>query len=61
MKETTSGKKIAKKARKIYRKEMEKEAVAMAKIIGNVMKPKPRWIPWFVWKFLLGFFIKIKK
>jgi len=53
--------KRAKKIRQIYRKEVKKNAQEMAQIIGNAMKPKPRWIPWKVWLFFVGFFIKINK
>lgn len=28
---------------------------------ARIIKPKPRWIPYGVWVFLIGFFIKIKK
>lgn len=61
MKDITSPAKIAKKARKIYRKEMKREAEAMGKLLGNVLKPKPRWVPWRVWMWGLNIFIKIKK
>lgn len=61
MKDITSPRKIAKKARAIYKKEMKKEAQEMGRMIGNILKPKPKWVPWKVWKFGLGIFIKIKK
>lgn len=61
MKDITSPKKIAKKARAIYRKEMRKEAQQLGQLLGNALKPKPRWVPWKVWMWALGFFIKIKK
>lgn len=60
MNETTSTQKIARKARQIYRKEMRKEAEEMGKLIGNVLKPKPRFIPWFLWLWAISFFIKVK-
>jgi len=52
--------KNAKKFRKLFRKTAGKRAEEMGKQIGNVMKPKPKFIPWFVWTWLLGFFIKMK-
>lgn len=60
-KDMKSPRKIAKAAHKIYRKEMKKEAEEMGKAIGNVMKPKPKYVPWRLWMWGLGFFIKIKK
>lgn len=60
MKEITSSKKIAKKARAIYRKEMKREAESMGKMLGNALKPKPRWVPWFVWMWGIRIFIKVK-
>lgn len=61
MKDITSPAKIAKKARKIYRKEMKNEAHQLGQLLGNALKPKPRWIPWGVWMWALSFFLKIKK
>lgn len=55
------GQKVARKARKIYRKEMKKEAEEMGRTIGNILKPKPKYIPWKLWLWGMGFFIKIKK
>ena len=60
-KDITSPRKIAKKARKIYDKEMKKSAQEMGRLLGNFMKPKPKWVPWKLWMFGLGIFIKIKK
>jgi len=53
--------KKAKKIRQIYRRDVKDEAKEMAQIIGNAMKPKPRWIPWYVWIKLVSIFIKINK
>lgn len=55
-----SNKKMAKLSRKYYRREMAKEAREMGKIIGNAMKPKPRWVPWKIWMFLVKLVIKTK-
>lgn len=58
---TKSGRKLAKKARQIYRRDVQKTAREQAKLIGNVLKPKPKWVPWPIWMWCLGFFINIKK
>lgn len=58
--ETTSSKKIAKKARKIYNKEMKREAGEMGRMLGNALKPKPKWVPWFLWMWGIKIFIKVK-
>ena len=60
MAEQTSGKKIAKKARREFRRTMKKEAEEMGRAVGNVMKPKPRWVPWKLWIMGLKIFIKVK-
>lgn len=60
-KETTSGKKIAKKAHRLYRREMKAEAEELGRLVGNMLKPKPKWVPWRIWMLGLGIFIKIKK
>lgn len=53
--------KEAKKIRKLFRKTAEQEAKEMGKIIGNAMKPKPKFIPMRLWLWGAGLFIKIKK
>jgi hypothetical protein len=60
MKDITSPAKIARKARKIFRKEMKKEAEEMGRMIGNILKPKPRWVPWWLWMRGIKIFIKVK-
>lgn len=52
--------KQAKKLRQIVRKDYQKQIEEMAKIFSNYMKPKPRWVPLFIWVKLLRIFIKIK-
>lgn len=47
--------------RKIIRKEVQSTAREMGELVGNMMKPKPRWVPWWMWMKGLGIFIKIKK
>ena len=61
MKDTTSSQKIAKKARQIYRKELRGEVKQMSEIISNAFKPKPKWIPWGAWLWMMGFFIRINR
>lgn len=60
----TSSHKIAKKARKIYNKEYRNEVHARAQevgeMLGNALKPKPRWVPLWLWKRGLKIFIKTK-
>jgi len=55
-----SSKKLAKLARKYYRKDMRKEAEELGRMLGNAMKPKPKWVPWFVWMALVRLVIKTK-
>ena len=52
--------KKSKKIRQLYRKEVRKEANEMGRLIGNAMKPKPKWIPWRIWIWGASIFIKIK-
>lgn len=62
--ETTSQKKIAKAAAKLYRKEMRNEAEKLGRELGrsmgNAMKPKPKYIPWKLWLWGLRIFIRIE-
>lgn len=60
-KEMTSPRKIAKAARKIYRKEMQKSAEEMGRTLGNALKPKPKYCPWWLWMWGISFFIKFNK
>lgn len=60
MTETTSSAKLAKKARQIYRKEMRNQAREIGQMLGNHMKPKPRWVPWFLWLAGIRIFMKVK-
>lgn len=61
MKDISSPKKIARKARKIFNKEMKREAHEMGRTLGNILKPKPKWVPWFVWLWGIKIFIRVKK
>lgn len=53
MRDTTSSKKLAKKARQIFRKNQTEFWKAG-------LKPKPRWVPWFAWMFLMKLVLKIE-
>jgi hypothetical protein len=53
--------KKAKKIRQEFRREFAKSAREMGERVGNAMKPKPRFIPWRLWLWGAGIFIKIKK
>jgi len=55
-----SNRKLSKLARKFYRRDMKAEAEKLGKILGNAMKPKPRFIPWSVWMFFVKLIIKTK-
>lgn len=50
----TSGKKVAKVARKVFRKEQ-------VKLLQDSIRPKPKLIPWPVYIWLLGLFLKLDK
>jgi hypothetical protein len=54
-----------KKQRQFFKREFKKQMLAKAQqvgeSIGNVLKPKPKWFPQWIWIKLLGIFIKIKK
>lgn len=60
MNETTSARKMAKKARQIYRKDVQNEAREMGRMLGNHLKPKPRWVPWFLWLAGIRIFMRVK-
>ena len=60
MTEITSSKKIAKKARQYYRRELRKEADEVGRMIGNAMKPRPRWVPEWLWLKLVGLVLHIR-
>lgn len=60
-KDITSPRKIAKKARAIFNKEMKKEAQQMGRTLGNLLKPKPKYCPWWLWMAGIKIFIKVKK
>ena len=50
-----------KKLRQLFRKTTKHQAEELGRILGNALKPKPRWIPQWVWIKLLGIFIIIRK
>lgn len=50
-----------KKIRKYFRQEYQAKADELARLHGNWLKPKPKWVPMPVWLWAMGFFVKIKK
>lgn len=62
-KQITSSSKIAKAAAKLYRKEMRNETVREAeklgRVLGNVLKPKPKYIPWKLWLWGIRIFMRV--
>lgn len=53
--------KQSKKLRQMYNRDVRNTARDMGKVLGNLMKPKPRWIPWWLWMAGLRIFIKVKR
>lgn len=53
MKSQTSPRKLSKKARQVFRKQQNQ-------FYATALKPKPRWVPWRVWGFLLGLVLRIE-
>ncbi len=51
---TTSNRKIAKKAGQVFRKNQ-------IEMMKNMIRPKPKWISWKVYIWLLGLFLNIEK
>lgn len=50
----SSPRKIAKKAGQVFRKNQ-------LQLMQDMIRPKSRWIPWKVYLWLLGLFLKIDK
>jgi hypothetical protein len=50
-----------KKRRRVIRKLYEEQLKVVSEINARIIKPRPRFIPYPVWRFLIGFFIVIKK
>jgi hypothetical protein len=50
----------AKKLRRELRNQYKDIFEAFAEKNANIIKTKPRFFPYIVWRFLIGFFIKIK-
>jgi len=51
----------AKKIRKMYTDDMRARAKEMAELVGNAMKPKPKFVPMWLWIKGASIFIKINK
>jgi len=54
-----SGKR-SKKIRQYYRRELSQRARDYGELIGNAMKPKPKFIPMWLWIWGAKIFIKVK-
>lgn len=52
--------KRTKKLRQFMRREYKKDIREIAEINGQFLKPKPRWMPMWLWIRGLKIFIKIK-
>jgi hypothetical protein len=52
--------KQAKKIRQMFRREYHNQAEEIANDHMNCFRPKPKWIPLFIWVKLIGIFFKIK-
>jgi len=52
--------KQSKKIRQMFRRTVKDRAEEMGKMIGNAMKPKPKYIPWRIWLWLVKLVIKTK-
>jgi hypothetical protein len=53
--------KLAKKTRQLFRRRYRKTADDLANIHGQWIRPKPRWIPMFIYIKIISLFIKIKE
>lgn len=54
MKETTSGKKIAKKVRQQYKREIKKQVEENVYHFADAFRPRPKWIPKYFWNKLIN-------
>ena len=52
-------KKEIKKLKQIYQRDYRQMAEARSKLVWDIFKPKPKWVPIKVWMFFLKIFIKI--
>lgn len=52
-----SGQKISRKARRMFSREVATEGKKFAK---NIIKPKPKWVPMWLWFRGMKIFIKVK-
>lgn len=56
-----SGKKVARKAKRIFDRTVRKEANKVKMTMGDLLKPKPKYVPWPVWLWGVRLFIKVSK
>lgn len=50
-----------KKLRQMYNRDVRRTAQSLGKVLGNHLKPKPKWVPWPVWMWGIKIFIKVNK
>ena len=55
---------MLRKLRQLHRREFRESARKLAeekmRFYGNIVKPKPRWMPMWLWKRCLKLFLKVK-
>jgi len=56
-----SGQKVARKAKRIFDRHVRKEADKVKMQLGNLLKPKPKYVPWKLWLWGMRIFIKVSK
>jgi hypothetical protein len=47
-----SGREAKRKATQVFRREQQK-------FFSSAFRPKPKWIPWGMWKFLMNLVLKV--
>jgi len=52
--------KTAKKIRQQFRRESADAVRDWTKMLNNNLKPKPSWVPWWIWMRGIRIFIKVK-
>lgn len=51
--------KSAKKLRQMHQREMRRAAMAQSKVMRDIFKPKPRFVPMWLWLGFMKIFIKM--
>ena len=58
---STSGRQVAKKARRLFKRAAVEQAQMNKKSLGNAIKPKPKYVPTGLWLWGMSFFIRINR